>query len=526
VALKAVALLLAAALLAPAGGVPAARPKASPLPPTGALASPQDEAYRQALEQLYDGDAEEALGRLAVLNRAYPDPVGAYLEALVLCWRLEQRPDTSLDKDFLKAAERARTAAEARLAKEPEDVRALFARGATFGVESRYHLFRLHRRDAARTAVRMREDLLAVRRRSAMSKDALFGLGLYDYYADVLPRIVKVLRFFTGIPGGDRQRGLLAIQEASEGSLLHTTEVQVQLYEIYAFYEKRPDQALAEIRALRRRYPHWPLWGLKLAEHLRERMGLYAESAEVARELLRAAESGDRRFTGVAGAMARMALGEALLLDLRTAEARQELLAVREVPGAPAIAARARVLLGRSLELEGDRDGAVAHYRLAAESSDRELRKRAQEALAKPMPDAQVRALQLIATARRSREAGRRQEVADRYRLALRAWPSSKEAALGVAEDDLRKGRAEEAAEVAAEVADSEQLEPAWLGAWAKLLLGQARDLTGQREAARKLYQQVLDSPCGQEELKARARDGLRRPFAPESARATPGQPH
>ena len=527
--LKAIALVLSASLAASAGADRPARPKARPSPssPTASdlLAGPHDEAYRQALDQLYDGDAAGAFERLTALNRTQPDPIGAYLEALVLCWRLEQRLDTGLDKDFIKAAERARAVADARLESEPDDLRALFARGAAFGVESRYHLFRLHRRDAARTAARMREDLLAVRRQNPAGKDALFGAGLYDYYADVLPRIVKVLRFFTGIPGGDRQRGLSAIEEARQGSLLHETEVQVQLYEIYAFYEKKPDRALAEMRALRRRYPHWPLWGLKLAEHLRERMGLYGESADVARDLLRAGESGDPRYTGVAGAMARMALGEALLLDLRTAEARQELLAVREVPGAPPVAARARLLLGRSLELEGDRDGAMAHYRLAAQSSERPLKKEAEAALEKPMPGAQVRSWQLIAQARRLREANRRTDALEKYRLALRAWPASKEAALAVAEDDLRRARADEAAAVAGAVADADEVEPAWLSAWARLLLAQARDLDGQREAARKLYQQVVEAPCGQEELRLRAREGLRRPFVSENARAAPSQP-
>jgi hypothetical protein len=520
-AAKVTALGLAVALLAPFR--PQRSPAPSPTPPAvDPLAGPHDGAYRQALDRLYDGDANGALDRLAELNRQAPDPIGAYLEALVLCWKLEQRTDTGLDKDFLKSVERARALAEARLQKEPADLRARFARGAAHGIESRYHLFRLHRRDAARAAVRMREDLMAVRKASPASPDALFGLGLYDYYADVLPRLVKVLRFFTGMPGGDRQRGLASIEAARTGSLLHGTEVEVQLYEIYAFYERKPDRALSEARALHRRYPGWPLWGLKLAEHLRDRMGLYAESAAVARELLHAAEAGDSRFTGVAAAMARASLGESLLLDLRIAEARAELLPVREVTAAPAVGARARLLLGRSLELEGDREGAAVHYRRAAETSDRELRRQAQEALATPLPPEQVRALQLVARARRLAEAGRAREATESYRLAWSAWPEAKEAALAVAEDELRKGHAAEAADLADGVAGDEEADPAWLVAWARLVLAQARDLSGHRQSALKLYQQVFDEPCGREELRARARDGLRRPFVAESPRASP----
>ena len=110
----------------------------------------------------------------------------------------------------------------------------------------------------------MREDLLEARVLVPDSKDVAFGLGLYDYYVDVLPRIAKLLRFFARIPGGDRRaRPRAPIESAREGSILHDTEVQVQLYEDYAYYEEKPDAALAEIRGLHERYPGSPLWALQ-----------------------------------------------------------------------------------------------------------------------------------------------------------------------------------------------------------------------------------------------------------------------
>ena len=122
---------------------------------------------------------------------------------------------------------------------------------------SRLHLLRAERADAARAAVRMREDLLKVREADPACVDALFGLGLYDYYADVLPRLAKVLRFLARMPGGDRERGLARIESAGDGSLFHDDEVQAQLWD-HAFYEKSPDRALAEVRGMRRRHG-WPL---------------------------------------------------------------------------------------------------------------------------------------------------------------------------------------------------------------------------------------------------------------------------
>lgn len=195
---------------------------------------------------------------------------------------------------------------------------------------SRYHLFRRHRAEAARTAAQMRDDLLAARAQDADDADVQFGLGLYDYYVDVLPRLQRLLRFLSRLPGGDRARGLEAIEDAARASTLHGVEARVQLYEIHAFYEEDPDAAAADMEELVHRYPGWPLWGLKLAEHLRDRLGAYAESEAEARRMLRAGGGTAAEPGAAALALARLSLGESLLLDLRPEEARRVLLPLQE----------------------------------------------------------------------------------------------------------------------------------------------------------------------------------------------------
>jgi hypothetical protein len=483
-----------------------------------AASLPTEAECRQPLDLLYDGRMEEALTASAVHVAAHPDdPLAAYVDALAFVWKVEQRPETAaLDKDLERRVLQAVAVADRRLRVEPGDVRALLARGGTWAVSSRYHMLRGHKSEAARDGVRMRVDLMAVRKLEAGNKDALFGLGLYDYYADVLPRVLKLLRVFARLPGGDRARGLAAIEEAREDAVLHRTEIQVQLYEIYAWYEKRPDLALAEIRDLARRHPGWPLWGLKLAEHLRDRMGLYAESAQVARRLLEAEEHRPPAQRGAAAVLARLSLAEALLLDLRLDEARRVLLPAREGgAGGASAGQRAHLLLGRALELEGDRDAAHAHYQRAAAGSDRALRKEAQSAVSNPLPADHVRAFHLIAEARRAREQGRATKSTAAYREALRLWPRSAEAALRVAEDDLEHGRAEAARDALEEVARDRGPAPPWVKPWSSLLRAEMFDLAGDREAALDEYRKVLSDPHGQDELKERAAEGLRRPFAP-----------
>ena len=227
--------------------------------------SPADTEYRAALDLLYDGSTDTALARFAALRAETPDdPLGAYLEALALCWKIEQRPESrAKDADLHRRVDHAIALADAALARNPSDLRALVARGAAHGVRSRLYLFRSEAGGAARAASKMRTDLLAAQKLDPDNKDVLFGLGLYDYYVDVLPRAAKVLRFLLGLPGGDRERGLASIAAAENGSLFHRSEVQWQLYSIYAFFEDDPDRAEAAIRSLRERYPGSPLWALQ-----------------------------------------------------------------------------------------------------------------------------------------------------------------------------------------------------------------------------------------------------------------------
>jgi hypothetical protein len=489
---------------------------AAPAEGARAAALPElDRRYRQALDLLYDGQADGALARLARIGaEAEDDPVGAYLEALALCWKLEQRPDVStLDRELERRVQRAVGLADARLRRDPDDRRALLARGAAHGVASRLYLFRLKSRDAARAAERMRTDLMAVQAREPGNVDARFGLGLYDYYMDVLPRGAKVLRFLMGMPGGDRRRGLAAI-EAAAASTLHDVEAQVQLYEVYAFYEEDPDRALVPARALHARYPGWALWALKRAEHERDRLGLYAASAAVARAVLETEEERGAG-TGPAAALARLSLGESLLLDQRPGEARQVLLPLRRAAAAGAVGARAAFLLGRSLELEGDREGAAAHYRTAASGGDKEVRRRAQRALATPLAAGEVKAGQLIGQARRAREAGDVAESARLFRAALESWPRSLEAELRVAEDELHRGLVQEARPRLRRLAEAERPQPPWVAAWARLLRARLHDMDGARADAVVGYRHVLEAPFAQDELRRAATEGMRHAYGP-----------
>jgi hypothetical protein len=493
---------------------------AAPGHATGAVDSPIDPEYRAALDFVYDGAFGTAEAKLAALAAAHPrDPVAPYLQALALEWRLEQAPQShEHDAEVLAFAERALGIAATRLGEDGQDGRALLVRGAAHGVESRLHLLRWDRSPASREAVRMREALLAARSSGVTALDLDFGLGLYDYYADTLPRLFKLVAFVLGIPAGDRERGRAAIARVAHGgSLFHDAEARVQMYDINTFFEQRPDRALFWIQELRRRYPGWPIWGMKLAELLREPLGLFSESSTVCREILDTAEHHRHvNYQPVVADMAQVLLAESLLLDLRLDEARAHALSALSAAEAPAwVRGRAELVVARTLELEGDQAAARARYAAAASGADRTASRRASAALRSLASPALVAATRFLARSRRAGEAG---DAPEAERLCLEAFrldPEADEGQLCAARVRLRERRAVEARTLARAVVDSGA---PWLRPQARLVLAAALELTGERGEALASYRAAWEQPYARPALRAAAAAALDR-LAPGTRR-------
>jgi hypothetical protein len=433
---------------------------------------------------VYDGDFHGAETRLDLLARQHPgDPVLPYLQALALEWRLEQDPASRAHDDAVLAlAERALGLADVRLARDPADRRALLARGAAHGVRSRHHLFRWDKGPASREAVRMREALVAARAAGEDALDLDFGLGLYDYYADTLPRLFKVVAFVLRIPGGDRERGLDALARVARGgSLFHDDEARVQMYDIHSYFERQPDRAVHWIREMWRLHPGWPLWGLKLSQLLGEPMGLWSESASVARVILATAEQGRHpNYQPVVAAMARVLLAEALRGDLRFGEACAAARDVRADATAPAwVGGRATRVLETCDEL------------------GREPR------------SARARGLAFLAEARRLDERGDLPGAEAACLRAFQADPASGEARLCAARQSLREGRPEAARALAKAVIDADG--EAWLRPRASLILAHALEATGEPRGALAAYRSVWRAPLGRADLRAEAARAISR---------------
>ena len=124
------------------------------------------------------------------------------------------------------------------------------------------------------------------------NKDVLFGQGLYDYFADVMPQKYPVIRHIAWLLArGDRERGLQRLQEAASNGQYARTEAQFLLAQIYRLFEDDPQQALIYLAALRRAYPENALFHRYSARTLAE-SGRWNHAVPMYREVIERSRAG------------------------------------------------------------------------------------------------------------------------------------------------------------------------------------------------------------------------------------------
>jgi tetratricopeptide (TPR) repeat protein len=220
---------------------------------------------------------------------------------------------------------------------------------------------------AARDGKRIQDALERALAHDPMLSDAYFGLGLYHYYADVAPAALKILRWLFLLPGGDRVQGLAEMRHAGDSGAVMRSEADFQLYIVYLWYEKQPDQAIELLRSLQNRHPHNPYFLQAIAEIQDFYIDDTRASLRTWQTLLEAAERSQVAEPRMAAAVAHV--GIASQFDqLSEAEAGLPHLhmVIMERPSAPFdIVARAQLQLGHSLSHLGRRTEADAAYRAA-----------------------------------------------------------------------------------------------------------------------------------------------------------------
>ena len=220
-------------------------------------------AYRSILSAQFDrADAE-------IRQACPPAPAEAcrVLDVVSTWWRIQIDPDNrGRDRLLNERAQASIAAAEAWTRREPQSAEAWFYLAGSHAPLVQWQVLRGEPISAARNGNRVREALEHALTLNPSLVDAQFGIGIYQYYADVAPTAAKLFRWLLLLPGGDHVKGLRAIEETSRSGELMRDEAAFQLYQIDIWYEHKPDDAIALLRSLDKRYPTNPLFLQRIAE--------------------------------------------------------------------------------------------------------------------------------------------------------------------------------------------------------------------------------------------------------------------
>ncbi len=217
-----------------------------------------DEHTRKGIDHVYNLEFSQADSDFYYLTRTYPDhPAGYFFLAMVDWWRiLLDLDNTSLDDQFVGDLDIVIDKCDKMLDKNPDDVIALFFKGGALGFRGR---LRANRGNWLRAANDGRLALPIVQRAYKIAPDnddILLGIGIYNYYAAVIPEeypIVKPLMLI--FPSGDRKKGIEQLTEASAHAKYAAIEASYFLMQLYYTFEHRYDKALRIALNLFSRFP-------------------------------------------------------------------------------------------------------------------------------------------------------------------------------------------------------------------------------------------------------------------------------
>ena len=265
------------------------------LAPGGAQASqlniPPDAVEEMRL--MYSGKLDQAILSARKVESERPDhPLGYLLEAEALWWKIyctsaERKYNTidawshargPEDDAYFALADKVAGLAEASIAKSDTAEMELYA-GMGYALRARLLGLRYEKRPTARAGVEARRHLLRCLELDPDLMDAYTGLGLYNYYVDTLSAMAKMLRFFMGIPGGNKHEGLHQLEMAAAKGELTQTEARFYMAKNLRNYDRDYARAATGTAApLTSEFPKNPLF-LLLAGDIAAKLGHNDEAA-------------------------------------------------------------------------------------------------------------------------------------------------------------------------------------------------------------------------------------------------------
>lgn len=370
-------------------------------PPTPWLNEPErarfEELRRSGLDALYNIDYDKANRDFKEIVQLYPNHPGGYQLLAARLWiktlyesrRLQvslysqesfygnsqdDKVDPKIVTEFRNLTREAKRLAEAKLKQEPKNIEALDFLANTEGLKAAFEEA-VERRHI--TALRDGNDAVdhhrEVLKLDPKYIDAQITIGLYEYVVGSLPLPVKIFAGATGYRGS-KKRGLKLLEQVAREGRWAQDDAKTVLVLLYT-REQRYEDAVKLTRELSAKYPRNYLLRLETADGLvslavqKRKAGdligaVQAEKEAFATfdEILR--DRNVRETAGRALDLIHFKYGEALFTAGAHERAAKEYLATTKADHAePNLVTMAHLYAGRSYDVAGKREEALAQYK-------------------------------------------------------------------------------------------------------------------------------------------------------------------
>ena len=311
----------------------------------------------QATVLLLNAEIFEELYRLDLLDTTF------YANDGFLTGRHATQEDPQARDRIFALADEAVREADGRIANNPNDVDALFARGWARSLRCAYvAMVERGFGTGFRLATKAKDDEVRVLQLDPDYVDAKLVVGVYEYVVGALPWPFKFLIGFTGVTGS-KSKGLQMLYDDASRGVITSVEARTVIA-LFLRRESRYKEAIQVVQTLKAQYPHDYLFCLEEA-NLRRDDGQGMVAVEAYRQVLAdAAKPG--YFTHARLELAYFGFGDALRGQRHYREAA---VAFEQAALAPNVGAelkiRSLLAAGECRDLNGERPKALDDYRAA-----------------------------------------------------------------------------------------------------------------------------------------------------------------
>ena len=267
-----------------------------------------DANTRKGFDHFYNLEYDKAIHEFELAQQAHPDDpfavnhllagiifkelyrIGAldteaYAADSFLTKKLAEPLDPAVRDRVMQLSNQALSLEQTQLDKNPNDVNALYARGATRAMQSTYVGIATHAWfSALRTAVAARHDNERVLELDPKYVDAKVVLGTHLYIVGSLSWPVRVAASVTGL-SGNKQKGLEDLRQATTSSHQEVaTDARIVLA-LFLRREQNYDEALQVVNVMQNQYPRNFLMATEYA-HLLNAAGRGQEAIAAYRKVL------------------------------------------------------------------------------------------------------------------------------------------------------------------------------------------------------------------------------------------------